>query len=326
MTTEVDNVQSVGEDDDKLKTISKDFLESLYAQSNALEEVKLDDISLGPWSHSKLKVLEKCPLQFYLKYILKVKLPAELSANQDTTLADVGSAAHKVLELIFAGHTVASAYAMAKTEFVPSKLTEELWTERIEGVEFNITQFKDRIDAFKKRHKVKKIYTELRLGVTRDWKPTKFFASDVWMRGVVDFVVILENGDAMIIDWKYGPPAAAGIRNYKQQLDSYKPLINFGLKPIRGATSGVGFIREGEIVLDEFTTQEDIEGKMKNMIEFNVEGAIESTKTDGLFEHRVGNHCKYCEFAPWCKAKKADGNLKDLEAGTKKFFKIEKVV
>jgi hypothetical protein len=326
MTTEVDNVQSVGEDNDKLKTISKDFLESLYAQSNALEEVKLDDISLGPWSHSKLKVLEKCPLQFYLKYILKVKLPAELSANQDTTLADVGSAAHKVLELIFAGHTVASAYAMAKTEFVPSKLTEELWTERIEGVEFNITQFKDRIDAFKKRHKVKKIYTELRLGVTRDWKPTKFFASDVWMRGVVDFVVILENGDAMIIDWKYGPPAAAGIRNYKQQLDSYKPLINFGLKPIRGATSGVGFIREGEIVLDEFTTQEDIEGKMKNMIEFNVEGAIESTKTDGLFEHRVGNHCKYCEFAPWCKAKKADGNLKDLEAGTKKFFKIEKVV
>lgn len=326
MTTEVNDVQSVGENDDNLKIISKDFLKSLYAQSNALEEVQLDDISLGPWSHSKLKVLEKCPLQFYLKYILKVKLPPALAADQDTTLADVGSAAHKILELIFAGHTVASAYAMAKTEFVPEKLTETLWVERIESVEFNITQFYDRIEAFKKRHKVKKIYTELRLGITRDWKPTKFFASDVWMRGVVDFVILLENGDALILDWKYGPPAAAGIRNYKQQLDSYKPLINYGLKAIRGATSGVGFIRDGEIILDEFTNHEDIEGKMKNTIEFNVEGAIESVKTAGEFEHKVGNHCKYCEFAPWCKAKKADGNLKELEAGTKKFFKIEKVV
>lgn len=326
MTTEVDNVEVVGENDDKLKAIYKEFLETLYAQSDALEEVKMDDVSLGPWSHSKLKVLEKCPLQFYLKYILKAKLPADLAQDQDTTMADTGSAAHKILELIFVGHTVSSAYAMAKAEFVPAKLTEELWKERIESVEYNITQFYDRIESFKKRHKVKKIYTELRLGITRDWKPTKFFASDVWMRGVVDFVILLENGDVLILDWKYGPPAAAGIRNFKQQLDSYKPLINYGLKPINGATSGVGFIKDGEILLDEFTTKDEIEGKMKNTIEFNVEGAIESVKTAGEFEHRVGNHCKWCEFAPWCKAKKADGNLKPLEAGTKKFFKIEKVV
>src|SRR5579859_3215148 len=181
MTTEVENVEVVGEVNEKLKAIRKDFLKTLNAQSDALEEVHLDDISLGPWSHSKLKVLEKCPLQFYLKYILKIKLPAELDEAQDTSLADTGSAAHKILELIFAGHTVASAYAMDKVEFVPGKLTEELWKEKIEGVEYNITQFYDRIEAFKKRHKVKKIYTELRLGVTRDWKPTKFFARDVWL-------------------------------------------------------------------------------------------------------------------------------------------------
>lgn len=325
MTDVVETVESTGDVNDGLKEISQEFLKSLYLQSNALEEVKLDDISLGPWSHSKLKVLEKCPLQFYLKYILKVKLPAQLAANQDTTLADVGSAAHRILELVMVGQSIQNAYAMAKTEFVPSKLTEELWAERIDGVEFNITQFKDRIDNFKKRNKVKKVYTELRLGVTRDWKATKFFAADVWFRGVVDFVIMLENGDALILDWKYGPPAASGIRNYKQQLDSYKPMINFGLVPIKGATSGVGFIRDGEIILDEFTSKEDVEGKLRNMIEFNVEGAIESVKTDGNFAHRVGNHCKYCEFAPWCKAKKADGNLKPLEASTSKFFKIENV-
>lgn len=325
MTDAVENVEVTGDADASLKEISQEYLKSLYTQSAALEEVKLDDVSLGPWSHSKLKVLEKCPLQFYLKYILKSKLPPELAAAQDTTLADVGSAAHKILELVMIGHTVQSAYALAKTEFVPSKLTPELWAERIETVEYNITNFKDRIDNFKKRNKVKKVYTELRLGITRDWKATKFFAADVWFRGVVDFVIMLENGDAMILDWKYGPPAAAGIRNYKQQLDSYKPMINYALTPIKGATSGVGFIREGEIVLDDFTGKEEIEGKMRNMIEFNVEGAIESVKEDKHFQHRVGNHCKYCEFAPWCKAKKADGNLKDLEKATSKFFEIKKV-
>jgi hypothetical protein len=321
MTNEVETEDAV--EDSSIKEISKEFLKSIYAQSNALEEVKMDDISLGPWSHSKVKVLEKCPLQFYLKYVLKVKLPPRLSGQNDTVTTDVGSAAHKILELVFAGQTISDAYAAAKAEFVPSKLTEEIWAEKLETVEFNITQFKDRIDNFKKRHKVNKVYTELRLGVTRDWKSTRFFAADVWMRGVIDFVIVLDNGDALILDWKYGPPAAAGIRNYKQQLDSYKPMIHFGLKKINGATSGVGFIREGEIVMDEFTQREDIEGKMKNMIEWNIQGAIDSVKTEGNFEHRVGNHCKYCEYATWCKAKKADGNFKDLEKSTSRFFVVK---
>lgn len=325
MTNEVEtDVEATTEISKDLKDIYLKFLGDITTKTKALEEVKMDDVSLGPWSHSKLKVLEKCPLQFYLKYILKAKVPAELAATQDTTVTDTGSAAHKILELVFSGKSVADAYAEAKKEFVPDILSEEVWVANIESVEFNINEFKNRIDNFKSRHKVKKMYTEVRLGVTRDWKATKFFASDVWFRGVVDFVIVLENGDALIIDWKYGPPAASGLRYFRQQLDSYKPMINFGLTPIKGATSGVGFIKDGQIVLDDFTGKEEIEGKMKNMIEFCVEGAIESVKEAGNFEHRVGSQCKWCEYASWCKAKKADGNLKPVEAETKKFFKIQK--
>jgi hypothetical protein len=303
----------------------KAFIKVLEAQTNALEEVGLNDISLGPWSHSKLKTLEKCPQQFFLKYVLKAKIPAALAVNQDTSAADVGSAAHKILEHVFSGHTIKIAYMLAKEEFVPSKLSEEMWVEKIESVEYNITQFKDRIDNFKRGNRVKKIYQELKLGVTRDWKPTKFFASDVWMRGIVDFVILLENGDVMIIDWKYGPPIIAGIRNYEQQLSSYKPLIHFGLIPIKGATAGVGFIREGDILLGEYTDVETIERKLKNTIEFNVEGAIESVKTMGNFGHKVNSGCQYCEYSPICKSKKADGNLKVLEKMTGKFIPIQSV-
>lgn len=303
----------------------KAFIQTIKEQTLALEEVGLDDISLGAWSHSKLKTLEKCPQQFYLKYVLKAKVPAALAVNQDTSAADVGSAAHKILEHVFSGHTIKTAYMLAKNEFVPGKLTEEMWTEKIIGVEYNITMFKERIDNFKRGNKVKKIYQELKLGVTRDWKPTKFYADDVWLRGIVDFVVLLENGDVMIIDWKYGPPIIAGIRNYEQQLSSYKPLIHFGLIPIKGATAGVGFIREGDILLGDYTDVEVIERKLKNTIEFNIEGAIESVKTMGKFGHIVNSGCKYCEYAPICKSKKADGNLKETEALTAKFIKIQPV-
>lgn len=310
------------EDSDTLKAVSKDFLKTLYKATENVKEVKLDDISLGPWSHSKLKTLEKCPLQFFLKYVVKAKLPKELAELQDSSAADTGSAAHKILEHIFSGHEVPRAYALAKAEFVPDKLSEEMWEERIVGVEGNIISFKDRIDSFKRRHKVKKIYQEVRIGVTRDWKKTTFFAGDVWLRGVIDFVILLENGDILLIDWKYGPPANAGIRFYTQQLDSYGPLFNYGVTAIKGMTSGIGFIRDGEIILGEYKDEDAISNKLKNTVMWNIEGAIEQVKTDGKFEKKVGSHCTYCEFAPWCKSRTKGTNLKELEESTRRFIPI----
>ncbi|MNK09939.1 ATP-dependent helicase/nuclease subunit A [compost metagenome] len=314
--------ETPGDNKDALKTVSADFLKTLYELDKKITEVKLDDVSLGPWSHSKLKTLEKCPLQFYLKYVMKAKLPPELAAEQDTSAADVGSAAHKILEHIFAGHEVPAAYALAKAEFVPEKLNEEQWQEKLVGVEMNIISFKDRIDSFRRRHKVKKIYQEVRIGVTKDWKRTTFFGKDVWMRGVIDFIVLLENGDILLIDWKYGPPAASGIRFYKQQLHSYAPLFHFGVTPIKGMTSGIGFIKDGEIILDEYKDEDDVSRKLKNEVEWNVDGAIERVKTDGKFSKTVGSQCTYCEFSPFCKSRTKGTNLKELEEGTKRFIPI----
>lgn len=326
MTNEVDaNVEVQEITDEKLKAIRADFLKTLMTQTENLEEVKMDDISLGPWSYSKLRVLEKCPLQFYLSYILKAKLPKELLGEQDKSQTHTGSASHRILELVMQGKTVSEAYVLAKTEFVPELLTEEQWVSNVESVEYQITAFHDRMDNFKRRHKIRKIYTELRLGITRDWRPTKFFASDVFIRGVVDLVILLENGDCIVIDHKHGQPFSSGIRHNKQQLDSYLPLINFGLTPIKGATAGIHFVKDGQVIMDDFKTKDEIEGKLKTMVEFNIEGAIESTKEAGLFEHRVGSQCQWCDYKELCKAKKASGNLKPIEEKTKKFFKIQAV-
>ena len=45
--------------------------------------------------------------------------------------------------------------------------------------------------------------TELKLGVTADYRPCEFFSSEVWCRCVVDFVKV-NNDVAVVIDWKTG--------------------------------------------------------------------------------------------------------------------------
>ena len=47
---------------------------------------------------------------------------------------------------------------------------------------------------------------EYRMGLTKDLEPCKFFAKNVWWRGIADLVVI--NGDkALLIDYKTGKSA-----------------------------------------------------------------------------------------------------------------------
>ena len=47
------------------------------------------------------------------------------------------------------------------------------------------------------------LQTELKLALNRDLKPTSFFSKDVWMRCVLD-VVVVGKDKAWIIDWKTG--------------------------------------------------------------------------------------------------------------------------
>jgi hypothetical protein len=51
--------------------------------------------------------------------------------------------------------------------------------------------------------KYKTFLTEQKLGMTVDGRPTGFWHSDVWFRGLGDFIVI-EGPKAMLLDWKTG--------------------------------------------------------------------------------------------------------------------------
>lgn len=159
------------------------------------------------------------------------------------------------------------------------------------------------------------------MGVTRNFEPTGFFSKDVWLRGVIDLVMVLDCMDAVIFDHKTGG-GQGGIKNYEEQLDWYKILFNFGVSKINGAQTGVHFIGEGEVKMGGYTPNSDIEGNLKNSLEMSLEGAIDLLKEKGFFKHVRGGYCKWCEYDNiGCKS----GELKPLELSTKRWIQIKKV-
>jgi len=295
------------------------FLTEIEKLDRELKHVPLDILSLGPWSYSKYKSLKKCPFQFYLKYILKFKLPENLLLQSDPISANVGKAAHEILENVLLGEDVEKSFAKVKKDYLDKKLlTPEVWEERVTILSFNINKFKDRIDNFKLRTPIKKVFTELRMGITRDFKPADFFGKNVWVRGVIDLVLLLECMDIVILDHKTGG-GQGSPKVYKEQLDWYKILFHFSISKVKGAQTGVHFIGEGEVKMLDFSDPDDIENNLKNGLEMSLEGAIDLLKEMGYFKHVRGPYCKWCEYDNiGCKS----GEFKPLELSTKKWIKI----
>ena len=188
----------------KKKKTPDEILQDL--EENGLE---LTPEGLGPWSHSKLKMLKNCPLQFYLQYILK--RPPE-SEREISLITEVGKAAHRILEFSLGGKSIADSYKLTRKEFQDT-ISDQDWEENIVAVEFNIIKFNQKIAEFEKQYGVKRILQELRIGCNKDWEASGFFADDVYFRGVIDLVIQLENNDIIIVDHKYGTTAAAGLRS-----------------------------------------------------------------------------------------------------------------
>jgi hypothetical protein len=257
-----------------------------------------------------------------LKYVLKFKIPDIYQTQSDPTSANVGKAAHEILEGILLGKTVDKAFSQVKKNYIDKKvLTADQWGEKVDLLHYNITRFKDRIDDFNRKNPIKRIFTEIRSGVTKDFEPTGFFSDDVWLRGVIDLVLLLECMDSVIIDHKTGG-GQGPITPFTEQLDWYKILMHFGIEKMRGIQTGIHFIGEGEVKMGDYSPASDIENKLKNTLMMSLEGAIDMLLEKGYFKHVRGSYCKWCEYDNLgCKS----GELKPLELSTKKWIEIHKV-
>lgn len=257
---------------------------------------------LGPWSYSKKKLLQQCPLKFFLNYVIKWKVPRVEDGS--LPVSDIGSALHLILENVVVGKSMTDSYAIAKRKHFEA-IGPEFWEQYVEGNEYNIVAFRQRLDDFESKFPVKRYLCEIRMAVDSDWNATDFFANNCFYRGVVDLIIQLENGDGLIIDHKsvLNSNGFLSVKNFKEQLEVYKPLIHYGLVPLNGAQSGIHFIADGEVKLDQYHTREEIEGRLKSMVVYNVDSAIEAVKEIGYFKRKAGSHCKWCDYREMCKQK-----------------------
>lgn len=302
------------------------FSKKVFEKVSTMKVIPITVEGLSPWSYSRFKALTKCPFQFFLKTVAKVRIPEEAAEQDDPTSANVGKAAHRVLELAMSGMKQDSAYELARVEFCEptpleegSKkpdLTHEQWEEFVVPLNYNISRFVERIEAFGRTQKIKKIHTELKVAISRDKKPVHFNSGDAWLRGVIDLVIELDNSDILPLDHKTG--AIGSIKPYEPQLDWYKVMFHFGVQRVKGAQAGVHFIKEGELKTGDYTLAVDIENKILNTIDMSLEGALESVKETGRFKHVRGYYCKWCEYDNLgCKS----GKLKPAEMATERFLK-----
>jgi hypothetical protein len=79
------------------------------------------------------------------------------------------------------------------------------------------TFFKQEI---KELHRIKAV-AEVKLGITRDWKPCEFDAKNFWWHGALDVVGMTGKDSAWVGDWKSGRV----YPQHKQQLEIYAVVV-----------------------------------------------------------------------------------------------------
>jgi len=247
------------------------------------------------WSMSGIKMLEKCPLQFYLKYVIKLD---HTDPDQDTDARDLGLAMHYILELMQDGRTIAEAYEEAKVEHFDI-LGEELW-KRVEDVLPHIHKFnrmmhdRDEAEDF--------IYAEpeKKLAIDVNFEPVDFFSEDAYFRGVIDYTARTPKQKSIVIDHKKGGGGFL-TRYHSPQLSSYLVLDYFANEKFEVGHSYIYYIEAGELSEGPKIYGDLIESKTRPWLVNKIDTAIDNVISSGKFYHSRGSQCKYCEFESLCK-------------------------
>ncbi len=248
---------------------------------------------LGPWSPSKMGVLESCGQKFVWQYVDKPYIPAELQVVEDNTALILGSATHKYAELLQSKQDKTSAQVDAFTE-VPKTRTNKI---KIKSLVRKVDSFEERLSSFKVKNNVILDSSELRLGVLPDLLKTDFWDRNSILRGVVDRVIIVEkNGSkhAIAIDLKTG--RCKSIDTYKIQLESYGILIH-AWYDIVSVQPAIYSTTSGELEwYPKKITKADLTPDNPVMLQVN---ALAETLRDKVAKSK-GRHCSWCKFKNIC--------------------------
>lgn len=304
--------------DGELITQITEKLEAFFNDPNRKQITVYD---LGPFSVSRLKLLEKCRLKFFLDQLLKVT-PKPLTEG-DGMLRHIGHAAHFALEQMIIG--VHFREAMEETKNRYHDILGQDWGT-VEGLLPNMLNFVDRVDVFKTKHRITQVFTEQKLAITKDLKPCDFYSKEAVFRGIIDLRMTTERRDNILVDHKNGGDPEHGLKNYSRQLDATKVLARFGTQEgCVGAQGGIHFITAGDVRMDTYKRAEIIETVMARELFQDIADAVINTQEAGVFKQdKACSICDYCDYRHLCKAegykRGTAGELEFVVQESKKMF------
>ena len=246
-----------------------------------------------PWSISKLDCAKQCGRRFFLLHVDKVK---EDKGRIDSKQR-IGTAAHKVLELIVDGRALLDA---CKVAAVDTKLTSKE-IEDLMIYQGNFRQFLERLESFKINKQVTDQFVEHKFGLTIDFRPTKFFGNDVFFRGVWDLGLYLASKNVVIIDHKTSTPEDS-IEKYNNQLNVYAISGRAVFPTIEGAQSAIHYVQNNSIVWGDYIPAKEIDERLNAWLIEYVNSCVEKldrTATPGWY-------CDFCGYSELCPAKAVD--------------------
>ena len=88
---------------------------------------------------------------------------------------------------------------------------------------------------------------EYKFGITESFKPTNFFSSDVWCRGVID-LAILKPTSAVVLDWKTGKP-----KDDSDQLKLFAAAAFTHFPYVNTVYTGFVWLQHGKIDTEVYT-------------------------------------------------------------------------
>jgi hypothetical protein len=208
-----------------------------------------------PWSISKAGVVSKCSQQYEYKYgPLRRTYIEETSSSEESR---IGIAVHQALEFSLDRIPVKQAFQFAadKNELTTNEV------EKIKSFYDQVTRFVAFIERFKAKYGVKpqNVLIEYRMGLSPEFKHTSFNDDSGLFRGVIDLMMITEQGDAVIIDHKTGKQKEMSM--YEDQCKAYC-ILALALRPeLKGVQTAINFVQTDQVKWNSRVTAETIREK-----------------------------------------------------------------
>jgi CRISPR/Cas system-associated exonuclease Cas4 (RecB family) len=254
-------------------------------------------------------MLEKCPLQYYLKYIVRLD-----GTEGDTLERDLGTLVHYVFERMYSGCSIDQAVQEALDKYGDSIPVENL--HRVHDMIPNVRRF-DYMMHEMDAGKVDLVIPEREVAIDREFNPVSFNDPNAYFRGIIDFSW-RAGPNALLLDFKKGGGAFL-TKYHTPQLASYI-LLEYCTSPFQEASSYIYYVEAGQLSKGPTLNAEGIERHTRGWLVNKIEDAKNAVKDAGIFMHKRGSHCKYCNYSTLCGKGRGCGDLTTYEQQSRSIY------